>query len=58
MVCVGLCCWNRGSCLAAVKAPAEAKALLFIFFASKIITYLRSMELFGAALILVLEISL
>lgn len=40
------------------KAPAEAKALLFPFVANKIIARLRSMGLFGAALILVLEIYL
>lgn len=40
------------------KAPAEGKVILFPLFASKIITYLRSLGLFGADLILVLEIYL
>lgn len=40
------------------KAPAEAKALPFPRFASKIITCLRNMGLFGTDLILVLDIYL
>lgn len=56
VVCVGLYQWNRGDPgMAAIQGTCRSKSYHVSNFASRIITYLRCMGLFGADLALVLQ---